>query len=38
MAPFHHHLQMKGFTETQITFYYSVFTVIMGAVSVIFYL
>ena len=38
MAPFHHHLQMKGFTETQISFYYSVFTVITGTVSVIFYL
>lgn len=38
MAPFHHHLQMKGFTETQISFYYSVFTVIMGSISVIFYL
>ena len=38
MAPFHHHLQMKGYTETQISFYYSVFTVIIGAVAVIFYL
>ena len=38
MAPFHHHLQMKGLSETQISFYYSVFTVITGAVSVIFYL
>ena len=38
MAPFHHHLQMKGLSETQKSFYYSVFTVITGAVSVIFYL
>lgn len=38
MAPFHHHLQMKGYTETQISFYYSVFTVITGVISVIFYL
>lgn len=38
MAPFHHHLQMKGFTETQICFYYSAFTVILGLVAVIFYL
>ena len=38
MAPFHHHLQMKGFTETQISFYYSVFTIITGTVCVIFYL
>ena len=38
MAPFHHHLQMKGFSETQIGFYYSLFTVIMGIISVIFYI
>lgn len=38
MAPFHHHLQMKGLTETQICFYYSVITVILGVVAVIFYL
>ena len=38
MAPFHHHLQMKGFTETQIGFYYSAITVIMGLVSLIFYI
>ena len=38
MAPFHHHLQMKGLTETQIGFIYSLITVITGAVCVIFYL
>lgn len=38
MAPFHHHLQMKGFTETQISFYYSLITVITGLVTVIFYI
>ena len=38
MAPFHHHLQMKGLTETQICFYYSVVTVITGLVAVIFYI
>ena len=38
MAPFHHHLQMKGFTETQISFYYSLYTIITGTVCVIFYL
>ena len=38
MAPFHHHLQMKGFTETQISFYYSLFTIITGTCCVIFYL
>ncbi len=38
MAPFHHHLQMKGFSETQISFYYSLITVITGVVAVIFYI
>ena len=38
MAPYHHHLQMKGFTETQIGFYYCVITVIMGIACVIFYI
>ena len=38
MAPFHHHLQMKGFSETQIGFYYSLITVIIGLITVIFYL
>ena len=38
MAPFHHHLQAKGFTEAQIGYFYSVFTVITGLVSVIFYI
>lgn len=38
MAPYHHHLQMKGFTETQISFYYSLFTVITVVVAVIFYI
>ena len=38
MAPFHHHLQMKGLIETQIGFYYSLITVIIGLITVIFYL
>ena len=38
MAPFHHHLQMKGLTETQVGFYYSLITGIIGLVAVIFYL
>ena len=38
MAPFHHHLQMQGLTETQIGFYYSLITVIIGLITVIFYL
>ncbi len=38
MAPLHHHFQMKGKTEAQISYIYSLVTVIMGAISVIFYL
>lgn len=38
MAPFHHHLQLKGNSETQISFLYLVATCITGALSVIFYL
>lgn len=37
MAPFHHHLQMKGYTESQICYFYSLITVIMGVLSIIFY-
>ena len=38
MAPFHHHLQMKGYSESKIAFIYSAITSIMGALSVISYL
>ena len=38
MAPYHHHLQMKGYTEAKIAFMYSLITVIIGAVVVITYL
>lgn len=38
MSPLHHHFQMKGLTETQISYIYSLITGILGAVSVIFYL
>lgn len=38
MAPLHHHYQQKGFSETQIAYYYSLITCIMGIVSLIFYL
>lgn len=38
MSPYHHHLQMKGFTEPQISLYYSVVTVITGILCVIFYI
>lgn len=38
MAPLHHHFQMKGYTESKISYCYSVITCILGALSVIFYL
>lgn len=38
MSPIHHHFQMKGFTETQITYAYLLITLVMGGVSLAFYL
>ncbi len=38
MSPYHHHLQMNGLTEAQISYIYLLVTCIMGASSVIFYL
>lgn len=38
MAPFHHHLQLKGASETRIAFIYRVITCITGTLSVICYL
>ncbi len=38
MAPLHHHFQMKGKTEAQISYFYSLITVITGTICVIFYL
>lgn len=38
MAPIHHHFQLKGFTETQITYSYALITGLMGAVVILFYL
>ena len=38
MAPFHHHLQLKGLSEAKISFYYSMITCIIGALLVISYL
>lgn len=38
MAPFHHHLQMSGFTEPKIVAIYSALTACLGVISVIFYL
>ena len=35
MAPYHHHLQLKGYTETQISFYYTIITLILGGVCVL---
>lgn len=38
MAPFHHHLQKKGFSESFISYCYFAITCIIGSVCVIFYL
>ncbi len=35
MAPLHHHFQLKGYTETQITYCYSLITLILGSICVI---
>jgi phospho-N-acetylmuramoyl-pentapeptide-transferase len=34
MSPLHHHLEMKGYNEGKIVSYYSIITVICGAVSI----
>ena len=38
MAPLHHHFQLKGYTETQIGYIYSLITVVCGVVAVLSYL
>ena len=38
MSPLHHHFQMKGYSETQISYCYSLVTAVFGIVSVLFYL
>lgn len=38
MAPLHHHFQLKGKTETQISFIYTVITLAVGALSILAYL
>lgn len=38
MAPYHHHLQLKGITEVKIGYIYSFVTVIMGTLLIICYL
>ena len=37
MAPFHHHLQHKGLSESKIVFIYSMITLIMGLFSIFIY-
>ncbi len=38
MAPFHHHLQMSGLSEPKIVAIYSAVTIVLGVLSVIFYI
>ncbi len=38
MAPLHHHFQLKGYTETQIGYFYSLITAICGIIAVLSYL
>ncbi len=38
MAPLHHHFQMKGFSESKISYCYLLVTSIMGVISIISYL
>ena len=38
MAPLHHHFQLKGCSETQISYVYSLITCFMGAISVVFFI
>ena len=38
MAPYHHHLQMKGYSESKISYLYAVVTGVVSCVSIIGYL
>lgn len=38
MSPYHHHLQMKGVSESKICFYYCLITVIIGVLAIITYI
>lgn len=38
MSPFHHHLELKGVSESKISYLYSLVTIIMGAILLISYL
>ncbi len=35
MAPLHHHFQLKGYTETQISYCYSLVTLVLGGICVV---
>ena len=38
MSPLHHHFQLKGYTESKITYMYSLVTALMGAICILFIL
>lgn len=38
MSPIHHHFQLKGYSETQISYLYSLITMIFGAISLLSYM
>ena len=38
MSPFHHHLELKGLSESKISYLYSLVTIIMGVILLISYL
>ena len=38
MAPLHHHFQLKGYSESKITFVYCLITALMGLLSILSYL
>ena len=38
MAPLHHHFQLKGYSETQISYAYTLITLLFGGVSILSYL
>ncbi len=38
MAPLHHHFQLKGYTETQIGYVYSLITAVFGLIAVLSYI
>lgn len=38
MSPLHHHFQLKGYSETQIGYYYSLITIVFGLLSILSYL